>query len=239
MRILRCQRVDINEYAMNSACEVYAIHVLIDNIEERAAEMISIIASHSWITKLSAVDQASFSARARRTIEKLVNDIFSKASAPISDAFGEYMVSLSAQDALESTLQHRKLPLAEIFKERLIGNSGFDFHTESYSNMVAFGEAKYSGSINPYPDALVQIVDFISNEKDVFELTDLSKFVSRRAIKNALIGNKAYIAAFSINASKPGRIFTNILKSEYIGALLSYPELYLIGVEVDDSANSQ
>lgn len=148
------------------------------------------------------------------------------------------MISLSAQDALESTLQHRKVPLAEIFKERLTGNSGFDFHTESHSNMVAFGEAKYSGSINPYSNALVQIVDFISDEKDVIELTDLSKFVSDGAIDNAIRGEKAYIAAFSINAAKPGRIFTNILKSKYIKDLLSYPELYLIGVEVDDSTNS-
>lgn len=73
MRILRCQKIDMDEYVPDSTCDVYAIHVVIDNIEERAVEMINTIASHSWITKLSAIDRASFFARARRTVEKLVN----------------------------------------------------------------------------------------------------------------------------------------------------------------------
>lgn len=238
MRILQCEKVDMQKYEQVTDCDVYAIHVVIDNIESRAAEMINTISSTSWIAKLSAVDQVSFTARAKQTIEKLVNEIFSKITTSVTDEFGEYLVSLSAQDALESSLSHKKVPLSELFKERKTGNSGFDFHTESHTSIVAFGEAKYSGSTNPYSDALVQIIDFISNEKDKMELADLQKFVSDVAIESALKDKRAYIAAFSINAARPAQIFSNILKSEYIKDLLLYPELYLIGVEIDDSTNS-
>ena len=143
---------------------------------------------------------------------------------------------MTAQDVLENSFSHRKVPLAELFKEKVSGNPGFDFHTESNSCMIAFGEAKYSGSENTYTKALTQIVDFISLAKDDMELTDLQRFVSTKAVENALNGNKAYIAAFSINAKRPETVFNNVLKSDLLTQLVLYPELYLIGVEVNDPA---
>ena len=129
----------------------------------------------------------------------------------------------------------KEAPSICIFKEQKSGNPGFDFHTESFSNIIAFGEAKYSASINPYTKALSQIVDFIGLCKDDMELTDLSNFVSGQAIDRALNGVKAYIAAFSLNSKKPETILTKVLNSEYLSKLLSYPELYLIGVEINDT----
>ena len=38
---------------------------------------------------------------------------------------------------------------------------------------------------------------------------------------------------FSINSENPAKILINALKTDAIDSLLSYPELYLIGVEVD------
>ena len=236
MIIKSCKEVDVTERFPQSYCKVYLLHVQIDDVEERAAQMIQEITSTSWITKLAPVDRVSFTARAKATITKLANEILAKVSTTVTEEFGEYMVSMSAQDALFQSLQHSKIPLAELFKEQKSGNPGFDFHTESSSCLVAFGEAKYSGSENPYTRALSQVVSFIDLAKDDMELTDLKCFVSEKAIQNALNGDKAYIAAFSINTTRPDLIFNKVLKSDLLTRLVLYPELYLIGVEVNDSA---
>ena len=199
--------------------------------------MVDIISSTSWINKLSAVDQASYSARAERTIQKLVNDIFVKVSSPISTQFGEYMVSITSQDALEESANHNALPLAELFKEKVSGNPGFDFHTETATTYLAFGEAKYSGRTTPYEKALVQIQDFVRLKKDEAELADLKNFCSEQAANNALHGQKAFVAAFSLNAKRVPRMFSKILACQEVIQLLEYPELYLIGVEVCDCQN--
>lgn len=232
--------IEINskEILFDSSCKIYKIHVIIDNVEERAKEMVNIISSTSWITKLSSVEAASYSARAKRTIEKLVNEIFEKVSTQISTDFGEYMISMTAQDVLENSFSHRKVPLAELFKEKVSGNPGFDFHTESPSSIIAFGEAKYSGTENPYTKALTQIAGFIDMGKDIMELVDLKNFVSGAAIQAAIVNNKAFVAAFSLNAKNPDFIFKNILCSKDILPLLKYPELYLIGVEIHDSGDT-
>lgn len=237
MRINTCDLIDISERHPESSCRVYVLHVVIDDVENHATQLITQISSTSWIGKLGIVEQKTYSARAKSTIEKLVNEVFSKISSPITDEFGEYVVSTSAQDALEQSLRHIKVPLAELFKEQKSGNPGFDFHTESHSNIIAFGEAKYSASINPYTKALDQIIGFIGMCKDDMELTDLSNFVSGQAIDRALNGIKAYVAAFSINSQNPTNILKNVLESECLTTLVSYPELYLIGVEINDPRN--
>lgn len=217
----------------NSCC-VHVMHVKICDIDRRAKEMIDTILNTSWINKLSVVDQISYSARAERTINKLVNDIFMKVSSPVSTEFGEYMISMSAQDALKESACHKVVPLAEMFKERMSGNSGFDFHTETPTSYLAFGEAKYSGRSTPYEKALVQISDFITLKKDEAELIDLKHFCSKKAVDRVTIGEKAFIAAFSLNVKNIDKLFARILAIDEVAKLLIYPELYLIGVEVCD-----
>lgn len=232
MKILSCDIVDNQASDLNSLTDIYIIHVEVNDLSNQASDMITTIMDSSWISRLSPVDKLSYEARAKRTISKLVDDVFKKIADSVTVDFGEYMVSMSAQAALETSLKHFKLPLAELFKEKMTGNPGFDFHTQSHTTLVAFGEAKYSGNNSPYANALAQIAEFITLEKDVAELTDLSKFISEEAITNALKDKKAYIAAFSVNAKDPKRIFNNVLTSEYITPLLNCSELYLIGVEV-------
>lgn len=237
MIIADIQKHDLSELFPESKCNVYSIYVQINDVQSRAKEMIETISNKSWITALSAVDRVSYAARAQKTVSKLVDDIFSKVSSAVTTEFGEYVISMSAQDALQDKAGHTKVPLAELFKERLSGNSGFDFHTESETNLIAYGEAKYSGNTNPYRAALTQIARFIRDEKDVAELADLSRFVSEVAQEAALEGRKAYVAAFSLNADNPEAIFSSIIKTEYMLPLLCYPELYLIGVEICDTEN--
>ena len=232
MKIIHFRKEDLSKYGIETSCEVFTIHVRIDDVKTRASEMIKTISDRSWINKLNSVGRTSFEARAKRTIDRLVTDIFSKVENSVTSEFGEYMISDTAQCALENECKHTKVPIAELIKEKVIGNPGFDFHTESTSEIIVFGEAKYSSTDNPHGEAISQIIEFIHDEKDLMDLAILDRFVSSKSVKNACDGIKAYIAAFSLNSSNPCLIFKNALTSGNMKKLYCYPELYLIGVEV-------
>lgn len=235
MNIVSCSKIDISTISPSSQCNVYVLYVQVTDIPERANEMIQTISETSWIDRLSPIDSLSFSARAQRTIEKLVTELFAKTlTSDVTADFGEYLVSMTAQDSLASELKHTPLPLAELFKEKLSGNPGFDFHTVSADNLLTFGEAKYSGTENPYTRALSQIKRFIKEKKDIMEFTDLSKLASEDALKNAFEGRKAYAAAFSLNEQDTALVFKKALATKDFATLLSCAELYLIGVEIVD-----
>lgn len=232
MEITSIGKINMLDYGKNTNCSVFCIHVKIKNIDKKIRNLIDSISDTSWVNKLQHADKAAYETRADRTIKKIVNDIFKKISNPITDDCGEYLVSMTAANSLESELNHKKLPLAELWKEKMTGNPGFDFHTESNSNLISFGEAKYSGVINPYTKAINQIKKFIDVKKDIAELSDLKNFTSKKAIDNTIVHRKAYAAAFSVNGTDYKSIFDKILKSKNIDQLLDYPELYLIGIEI-------
>lgn len=232
MEIVNIEKIDMTNYGKTAIADVFKIHVRIDDVEEKAKHLIKTISDKSWISELDIVDQISYEARAERTIEKLVTEIFEKVDTVVNEEFGEYLVSESARDSLCDNFRHIKLPLAEIWKEKKSGNPGFDFHTESPSKLLSFGEAKYSNSTNPHTIAINQIVGFIAENKDKMELTDLRHFCSKEAIINAINGNKAFVAAFSINGQNYDRIFDTAFNSDAINQLLNYNELYIIGIEV-------
>ena len=233
MEIVSVKIENMGDYGKSSEGIVYSVHVIIKDIEVRAADMVSNISNTSWISKLDAVARVLYSARSERTITKLVNYIINRVENTITDEFGEFLVSDSAQSVLVGELDHEKVPLAEFLKEKDSGNPGFDFHTETHTNLVAFGEAKYSGKGNPHGKSLSQIVRFIDLKKDDAELVDLRNFVSESAMDNSLHGRRAYVAAFSVNHDNPEIIIRNSLKSKFIDDLLVFPEVYVIGVEVD------
>lgn len=233
MIIVNYKHENMEDYDKTTDCEVYSIHVKVDDISTKAKQMIIMIQDTSWITELDIIERASFEVRAQPTIDKLVHEILSKVTTTLSDDFGEFLISATAQDSLELQYDHTKVPLAELFKEKKSGNPGFDFHTETSTQLLAYGEAKYSGSINPYTKALKQIKGFLDESKDKMELTDLKHFTSEESISSALEDKKAFVAAFSINSENPSDIIENALSSEHIDNLLDYEELYIIGIEVD------
>jgi len=233
MEVISVKNEDMRNYKKTAVGAVYSAHVRISDVSTHANELITIISDTSWIEQLGVVKKTSFSARAERTIRKLVDDIFRKVDDTISTEFGEYMISVAAQRTLEGSFTHQRVPLAELLKEKVSGNPGFDFHTESASKLIAFGEAKYSGTTNPYRKALEQISVFITLRKDEADLLILDSFVSDQAVNNAAAGKKAFVAAFSINGDSPETIISNALSSDAIDALLKYPELYVIGIEVE------
>ncbi|MBG6288400.1 hypothetical protein I5I61_13175 [Pseudomonas nitroreducens] len=233
MQVISCAAVDLVALGKNSECILMGIHVRISDIDVRAEEMLNAISDTSWIDGFGAVKKIAFQARAKRTVAKLVELIKSRSSSSLSTDFGEYLVSDSAQCVLDSSCSHTKVPLAELLKEKVSGNPGFDFHTESQTGFIAFGEAKYSGKRSPYTKALEQIIDFIGLEKDSAELDLLENFVSAEAVQRYIEGHKAYVAAFSINSDDPAGVLTSAISHAFTDKLLGYRELYLIGVEID------
>jgi len=233
MNIITYKHENMDDYNKITDCNVYSIHVKVDDISTKAKEMIIMIQDTSWINELNIIEQRSFEARAQPTIDKLVNEILSKVTTSLSADFGEFLISVTAQNSLELQYSHVKVPLAELFKEKKSGNPGFDFHMETHTKLLAFGEAKYSANINPYRNALTQISGFIVNKKDEMELSDLKHFTSEESIHSALENKKAFVAAFSINSDNPLNIIKNALSSTHIDDLLDYDELYIIGIEVD------
>ena len=114
-------------------CDINCIHIQIKDLNKVVSEMTSEISDTSWINNLKELDKLAFNATAKRTIDKVVNEIFSKVSNGLNEDIGEYLVSFSAQNTLVSHYNHKKIPLAELLKEKVSGNPGFDFHTISYS----------------------------------------------------------------------------------------------------------
>lgn len=234
MKIISIEKQDITLKNKSNICVVHSIHVKVKNIKSRAKAMIKTISDTSWILKLSAIDQIAYEACSEKTIDKLVNEILKKVDNHITADFGEYMISDVAQCVLNKSYQHKKIPLAELWKEKLKNNMGFDFHTENLSiSHLAYGEAKYSSSSSPYNKAISQIVKFIKDKKDKAELMHLKNFVTRKTTTNFSKDKKIFVAAFSVNAKDPKVILENALSATDIEKLLVYTELYLIGVEVD------
>lgn len=227
------KKVDMTDHGKAPHPNVHTIIIKVKDIDARASNMVAMLTDTSWLNKLAPVEKATFSATSKRTIVKLVELIKARANDEVTADFGEFMVSDAAQNALQDCLNHSKVPLAELLKEKISGNPGFDFHTESSLNHIAFGEAKYSGVNNPYPAAINQIIEFIALEKDSAELNIIQNFVSQNAIQNSLAGKRAYVAAFSVNGQNPNRILANALECKGMDELLKFPEIFLIGVQID------
>ena len=227
------------EWGKFTTCRVYTILVKIKNLRNKVPQIIDEISNASWIQKLDEVPRLSYSIRAKNSIKDITRKILKETDSPLNVDFGQYLISYTGQTSLKEKHNHIKLPLAELFKEKSTGNPGFDFHTESTTELIAFGEAKYSSRGNTHKQAIEQINEFIIKEKDTAELIDLQNFASSKAINNAKNNKKAYVAAFSINSKAPDAILKKILSSQIIDNIIdNYPELYLIGIMIDASQNN-
>ena len=232
MEIIKSKIINLKEHGKNSLCTVFCLHIKVKNIKSRAEAIIKAIKDTSWIEKLDDVGKIAYEARARRTIDDLVDNIFKKVEDSVTSEFGEYLVTETARTALNESLNHEIVPLAELWKEKLSGNPGFDFHTITQMNLIAFGESKYSATDNPHGTAMEQMGEMIDIGKDAMDLAHLRNFIDNLPIENYQNGNKAFIASFSLNSTNYDLIFKNAINSKFIDKLLGYNELYLIGVEV-------
>jgi hypothetical protein len=171
-------------------------------------KLVAHIKDKSWITNLINYKRESYDTRARETISKIV-DVLCDASKSnqVCEKSGEYVVSVKALKVLSNDWNHNEIPLAELFKEQISGNPGFDFFSICPSKNLYMGEAKFSSSKNAYPLALDQISTFIQEEKDIKQLVDLDDFVEDKTTLATFSTKKCFVAAFSVNGSpRPERM---------------------------------
>ena len=161
-------------------------------------------------------------------------DIFNKVldGDALGAEFGEVMVSIGSSRALNKILHHISLPIAELWKPQLKQNEGFDFHTTCTDNLINFGEAKFSASINPHGNAIRQAHDFITQDKHFRDRVHLVNFCHKDAITNLDEEKYGIIAAFSVNSDNPETIMDNAIKTVKEIKLSDWVSfIYLVGVK--------
>lgn len=218
---------------------VYIAFVTINNYQQEASQLINKISDNSWLNDLDEIARLSFQTKVQNTAEKMIQ-IFKNAQSPsqtqIQSDFGEYLISLKSEDILETQYNHKPFPLSELWKEKIGGNGGFDFHTESPSEYITFGEAKYRSYSNSYSDASTQVVKFISpqNKKDIGDIYLLMGLnASKNSIDNLKNGKRNFAIGFSLHSSNYSLIERNIMSEPSIQNLIQIAEeLYIIGFEI-------
>ena len=175
----------------------------------------------------------SMELRAKRTVDKLKNELVLNPDSSISSSAGEYVVSELAHSVVVNDLSFIDIPLGELFREKISGNPGFDFYAENPSTVIIlFGEAKYKGKTNAFDSAFEQIDRFVREGKDIMDMADLEHLCSERAQEKFVGGNKGFIAAFSSTSMSDKVLKSHIEKDEHYKNLLKYDEVVCVAVNL-------
>ena len=216
-------------------------HVRVSNLSKLANELAKSVLDKSWIMELDEGVALAYQQTVEETAEALTA-IFSSDShvnnEGISGEFGEIMVSMGASRALEFVFSHSSLPIAELWKPKLKGNEGFDFHTICPDNLINFGEAKYSSTRNPYggksgdtDGAAGQTDGFIKAKKHLRDYIHLMHLANGEPSENLKNKNFGVIISFSMNAKSPLSVYSNAINSVLdLRHLLTAKRIYLVGV---------
>lgn len=187
----------------------------------------------SWISQFDQEYlKQSFQKRAQDTIDYIAKNIIKGDDTKVTTDSGEYVISVLSKKIIVDKLEYLDVPLAELIKEKVVGNPGFDFYCENKDQIILFGEAKYQANENAYGRALKQIVDFINKGKDVKDFASIEHFCSTIALNNASNGEKGFVAAFSCTNIKTETLIQNIQSKEDYQRLSSYNELICIAVTI-------
>lgn len=235
----------LQEFTLSST-KVWFIRISVDNLQETVAEIMQIIADVSWIEGLASISKESFMARAQPTIDDLIEELtncLGSCDREVIKTIGETVVSVSARSAIERNLQYRALPIAELIKQKVRGNPGFDFHHEKDELMIVFGEAKYVSNSNAYNKAFSQIVEFILDKKHLKDIPDIDKFLSQSVLNNVNNCQSdrdkfCYSAAFSTKGRgfNEQKLISHIKNNTNFRTLVSqnHKELVLVAVDIND-----
>ena len=195
--------VDKIEIKGISECKITFIRINPEDKKDTIKKILEQISNLSWIDKLMP--------------DELKNSMKARVDPTV--------------DFLDKQLSN--IPLAELRKEKVSGNPGFDYHSENKNNIIIFGEAKYVAGQNAYGRALKQVVEFIDAKKDLKELTELTSFVSNEAIKNANLERKGYAIGFSSYSTSSEDLISNIRKSKHFKKIIRYEEIVIVAVDIN------
>lgn len=221
-------------FCYHDSSKLKACIVSVSDLDKISEKLTSAVLDSSWMLNLDKGTRRTYEYTARETAIALV-EIFKKFSDDhqLGVEFGEVMVSISSARSLSVIFDHIALPIAEIWKPQVKQNEGFDFHTECTQQLINFGEAKFSGSVNPHGKAIPQAEGFINEEKHFRDRAHLVNLTSPKSIENLDDDKFGAIAAFSINSKDHDSIMDNALDSIQKSGLFKKVQCaYVIGVVV-------
>ena len=184
--------------------------VTVKDVKIMAAALTERVLDTSWISTLDRGTALQYRATVGQTGEVL-KGIFTDAlsNSQVKENFGELMVSMGAARSLGLLFHHIELPLAELWKSRIKQNDGFDFHTTCAGELIHFGEAKFSSTGSPYTEAILQVSDFLLNDKHHRDRAYLRDMVGKKSLDSLEDEKFGIVAAFSINAKNEALIMKN------------------------------
>lgn len=228
MKVLECKKIDVENY--NS---ITYIRIDPENLSVTIRDIITSLSNLSWIAKFDkSYIRNSFFKRAEDTAEYLADKILKDDGDKITEDSGEYVVSELAREALVIELKYLDVPLAELFKEQVSGNPGFDFYSANKEKVIIFGEAKYSSGRNAYGIGMEQVDRFIREGQDVSDLNDIDKFFEEESLKLADKGDKAYAIAFAAKGTASDMIIKGIIRNKHYKDIAINKEVIFLEVNV-------
>mgnify|MGYP000751952630 FL=1 len=228
MKVLECKKIDVENY--NS---ITYIRIDPENLSVTIRDIITSLSNLSWIAKFDkSYIRNSFFKRAEDTAEYLADKILKDDGDKITEDSGEYVVSELAREALVIELKYLDVPLAELFKEQVSGNPGFDFYSANKEKVIIFGEAKYSSGRNAYGIGMEQVDRFIREGQDVSDLNDIDKFFEEESLKLADNGDKAYAIAFAAKGTASDMIIKGIIRNKHYKDIAINKEVIFLAVNV-------
>jgi len=228
MRILEIKKIDIENYN-----HITFIRIDPENLELTIKEIIEQLFSIAWISRFDkAYMKISFEKRAIDTAQYLAKKIRLETDDKVSKDTGEYVVSELARKSIIEQMGYLDIPLAEIFKEQVSGNPGFDYYSANANDTIIFGEAKYLSAQNAYGKGMEQVDRFIKKKQDISDLNDIDKFFKPQSLDRAGIGKKAYSIAFSSKKTNSDRIIDGITSNRHYKELIIHEELIFVAVDI-------
>jgi hypothetical protein len=228
LKVLECKKIDVENY--NS---ITYIRIDPENLSVTIRDIITSLSNLSWIAKFDkSYIRNSFFKRAEDTAEYLADKILKDDGDKITEDSGEYVVSELAREALVIELKYLDVPLAELFKEQVSGNPGFDFYSANKEKVIIFGEAKYSSGRNAYGIGMEQVDRFIREGQDVSDLNDIDKFFEEESLKLADKGDKAYAIAFAAKGTASDMIIKGIIRNKHYKDIAINKEVIFLAVNV-------
>ncbi len=228
MKILEHRTVD---FAPDT--HVTFIRVETEDLSVTIKDIITVLSNLSWISKFdNEYVRSSFEVRAKDTAEYLARNLKLNKDDSVTSNTGEYVVSELAREAIVQKLGYLDIPLAELFKEQVVGNPGFDYYSANSEDIIVFGEAKYLSGQNAYGSGMNQVAKFIRTKQDISDLNDIDKFFDVKSLNAANNGEKAYSVAFSTKSTSSDRIISGIKRHKQYQNLLKYKELIFVAVNV-------
>lgn len=228
MKLLDIKKIDEKRHDKVTFIRVEPI-----NLQNTLVNIVAVLSDISWISRFDEeYMRDSFWARATPTIHKITQMLMQSTLDEVSSNAGEYVVSELSRSVIRDQMKYNAIPLAELFSKQTSGNPGFDFHIENDCKTLLFGEAKYLSNQNAYGVGLKQIVDFISDKKDIKDIVDLEPFFCKAALQHAMRGQKGYAVGFAAKTTSTETLIKNIQNNADYQILLQYHEIVLVAVNL-------